>query len=78
MAVVGEHRASLALSLEAAAVTAIIVDVGFLCDGTAAVDGSTLYSRHAAYQCKYVNAKADSYRSAMLHCVSSLFKLTYR
>jgi hypothetical protein len=76
MTVFGEHRASPALSLDAVAVTASAVGVGFLCDGAAVVGGSSLYSRHSAYQCQHVNA--DSYRSAMLHCVSSLFKLTYR
>jgi hypothetical protein len=78
MAVVGEHRASPALSLDAAAVTANAVDVGFLCDGAAVVGGSSLYSRYSAYQCQHVNAETELYRSAMLHFVISLFKLTCR
>ena len=78
MAVVGEHRASPALSLDAAAVTESAVDVSFLCDGSAVVGGSSLYSTHYAYQCQHLSAETDSYRSAMLHGVSSLLKLTSR
>jgi hypothetical protein len=68
MAVLGEHRASPALSLEAAAATASVVDVGFLCDGAAVVGGSSLYSRHSAHQCQHVNAETDSTRTAQLCC----------
>jgi len=78
MAAVGEHRASPALTLDAAAVTARAVDVGFLCDGAAVAGGSSLYSLYSPHQCENLSAETDSYRSAMLHCASSLFKLTYR